>query len=89
MSYPDGYSTIRGVPEPIVEGRMEDIYSDLYSIRSGIEEEELEEFKEMMGLIDNADVKEAREMCTELIKNLKIREKELIEIENRLMFVDS
>lgn len=83
------YNPFGPAPREVQEDRMNEIYEEMSSIHEAMLEEEAEEFKELLNLIENGDVSEARKACTDLIENLKYRERDLIELDNRLTFIDS
>lgn len=84
------YGSPFGPASPWVqEERMNEIYEEMSSLHEGMLIDEEPDFKELLRLIDNGDVTEARKACTDLIESLKCRENELIELDNRLTFIDS
>ena len=73
----------------VQEERRNEISKEMSDLYEGMMLDEEPDFKELLHLIENGDVEEARKACTDLIESLKCREKELIELDNRLTFIDS
>ena len=83
------YNPFGPAPKEVQEERRNEIYDEVAALREGMLLDEMPDFERLLKYLDNYDVTEARKECTDLIENLKIRENELIDMENRLANVDA